>query len=138
MLSDVRAFLELRLIEPPDVADPTAPVLTTLIERQLVLEEVARYVVAEPQAAEVDARVADVVARTGGPETFERLLPVVGFTVDDVRQVLRDDLRIERYLDRRFGAARQPTEEAALLRQGLIDDWVASLTVRSDVFRAVP
>ena len=35
--------------------NPTAPVLTTLIERQLVLEEVARYVVAEPQAAEVDA-----------------------------------------------------------------------------------
>ena len=171
MLSDVRAFLDLRLLEPPDVTDPTPPVLTALIERQLILEEVARYVVEEPPPAEVEARLAALVARVGGPEAFEQRLPALGFTVDDLRHVLRDDLRIERYLTRRFPSARQPTadevaayfrehavefrtggvspsldaarEEARrrlseVLRQELIDDWIARLTARADVFRVRP
>ena len=171
MLSDVRAFLDLRLIEPPDLADPTEPVLTVLLERQLILDEVARYVVEAPPPAEVEARLADVVERVGGPEAFEQVLPVVGFTVDDLRQVLRDDLLIERYLVRRFASARQPTEDevaayfrdhadefrfggvpqsfdaardeahrrlSEVLRQELVDDWVASLTARANVFRVRP
>ncbi|MDP6582056.1 MAG: hypothetical protein QF681_15485 [Vicinamibacterales bacterium] len=111
MLSDVRAFLELRLIEPPDAPDPTALVLTALIERQLILDEVARYVVDEPSTAELDARLALVVARVGGPDAFEQVLATVGFAADDLRQVLREDLRIEQYLARRFPSARQPTED---------------------------
>ena len=171
MLSDVRAFLDLRLIEPPDLADPTPSVLTALIERQLILEAVARYVVEEPPRAEVAARLADVVARVGGPEAFEQVLTTVGFTVDDVRQVLLGELRTERYLARRFGSARQPTADevaayfsehadefrshgvpqsfdtargdarrrlSEVLRQELIDDWVASLTARANVFRVTP
>jgi hypothetical protein len=111
MLSDVRAFLALRLIEPPDEADPIPLVLTALVERQLILSEVARYVVEAPSTDEVDARLAAVVARLGGADALEQALPVIGFTVDDVRQVLRNDVRIERYLARRFPSARQPTEE---------------------------
>ena len=171
MLSDVRAFLDLRLLEPPDATDPTPPVLTALIERQLILEEVARYVVEKPPPAEVEARLEDLVARVGGPEAFEQRLPALGFTVDDLRHVLQDDLRIERYLTRRFPSARQPTaDEVAVylrehavelrnggvpqsfdeardearrrlseaLRQELIDDWIARLTARADVFRVSP
>jgi len=170
LLSDVRLFLDLRLIEPPDAADPTRPVLTALIERQLMLEEVMRYVVEEPLPGELDARLATVVARVGGPTAFQALLSTVGFTVDDLRQVLRNDLRIERYLVRRFGSP-QPTEDevaayftdhaddfridgvlpsldaarddarrrlSTQLRQEAIDDWVASLTARADVFRVRP
>ena len=167
LLSDVRLFLDLRLIEPPDADDPTGPVLTALIERQLMLEEVVRYVIEEPLPHEVDARLSQIVARVGGPEAFQELLPTVGFTVDDLRQVLRNDLRIERYLVQRFGSP-QPTEDEVTayftdhaddfrtdgvlpsldaardearrrlskeLRQEAIDDWVASLTARADVFR---
>ena len=167
-LSEVRAFLDLRLIEQPDAADPIPPVLTALIERQLILQEVERYVMEEPLLGEVDARLADVVARVGGPEAFEQLLLTVGFTVEDLRHVLRDDLRIKQYLARRFMSAREPTEEEVVayfrehadefrrdgvpqsfyaardearrrlsdqLRQKLVDDWLASLTVRADVFR---
>ena len=171
MLSDVRAFLDLRLLEPLDATDPTPSVLTALIERQLILEEVARYVVEQPPPAEVEARLADLVARVGGPEAFEQRLPALGFTVDDLEQVLRDDLRIERYLTRRFPSARYPTADevaayfrehvvefrtggvlqsfdtardearrrlSEALRQELIDDWVARLTARADVFRVTP
>ena len=110
LLSDVRAVLELRLIEPPDAADAAPWVLTALIERQLILEEAARYGVEAPPADEVDARLAEVVGRVGGIEPFQGRLAIVGFTLDDLRQVLQDDLRIERYLARRFVSARQPTE----------------------------
>ena len=170
MLSDVRAFLDLRLIAPPDAADLT-PVLTALIERQLILDEAARYLVEAPLSDEVDARLADVVGRVGGTEAFGERLLRVGFTVDDLRQVLRDDLRIERYLARRFASARQPTEDEVAvyfrdhadefladgvlpsfdaargearrrlsegLRQERIDDWVALLAARADVFRVTP
>ena len=164
MLSDVRAFLELGLVEPPALGDPVAYTLTTLIERQLVLDEVGRYVVQEPSQGEVDTRLAAVINHVGGEEALAAVLPRVGFTVDDVRRVLQDDLRIERYLARRFPGARRPTEEelddyvrehpdefridgrlqtqeAALdrltqqFRQESIDDWVTSLTLRADVFR---
>ena len=171
LLSDVRAFLELRLIERSDATDPTPPVLTALIERQLVLEAAARYGVEAPTSDEVDARLAAVVDRVGGTEALQERLPTVGFTLNDLRQVLRNDLRIERYLARRFVSARQPTEDEVAaffrdhadeflidgvlpsfdavrddarrrlseeLRQGQIDDWVALLADRADVFRVTP
>ena len=111
MLSDVRAFLELGLVEPPASGDPVNYTLTTLIERQLVLDEVGRYVVQEPSQGEVDTRLAAVIDHVGGEEALAAVLPGVGFTVDDLRRVLQDDLRIERYLARRFPGARRPTEE---------------------------
>ena len=170
LLSDVRAFLDLRLIETFDVTDPTRSVLTALIERHLMLEEVARYVIEEPLPEDVDARLAQAVARVGGQEAFQKLLPTVGFTVDDFRQELQNDLRIERYLDRRFGSPQPTGDDVAAyfsdhaddfrtngvlpsfdaardearsrlskaLRQQAIDDWVASLTTRADVFRVRP
>ena len=171
LLSDVRAFLDLRLIEPTDAADPAASVLTALIERQLILAEAVRYLDEAPPPDDVDTRLADVVGRAGGTQAFQERLPVVGFTVDDLRQVLQEDLRIEAYLARRFVSARRPTEDEVAayfrdhadefladgvlpsfdvarddarrrlsegLRQDQLDDWVASLAARADVFRVSP
>ena len=110
LLSDVRAFLDLQLITPSDAADPTPSVLTALIERRLVLEEEARYVAVEPPPSDaVDERLAEVVRRVGGAEALDARLPVVGLTIDDLRQVLREDLLIERYLARRW-PPRPPTD----------------------------
>ncbi len=135
LLSDVRAFLDLRLIEPPellDAADPTTSVLRVLIERELILED-ARYSLEVPPSDEVDALLADVVRRVGGTEAFGDRLLVVGFTVDDVRQELRNDLLIERFLTRFWGSARQLSEGEAAARQALIDDWVAARYARANV-----
>ncbi len=111
MLSDVRAFIELKLIEPPVAVDPAPEVLTAVIERQLVLNEVAGWFVEEPSAEDIDGRLAAVAMRLGGSDVLASVLPSVGFTIDDLRQVLRDDIRVERYLARRFQGARQPTED---------------------------
>lgn len=111
MLSDARAFLELRLVDTPGASDPISPILTTLIERQLVLAEIPANLIAEPSRLEVDRRMAVVAEQLGGDEVLASLLPTVGFTRDDLSQVLREDLRVERYLARRFPGARQPTQE---------------------------
>lgn len=111
MLSDARAFLELRLVDTRGASDPIPPILTTLIERQLVLAEIPANLIADPSRVEVDRSMAAVAERLGGDEVLASLLPTVGFTRDDLSQVLREDLRVERYLARRFPGARQPTQE---------------------------
>ena len=111
MLSDTRAFLELRLVDTPGASDPIPPILTTLIERQLVLAEIPANLIVEPSRLEVDRSMAVVAEQLGGDEVLASLLPTVGFTRDDLRQVLREDLRVDRYLARRFPGARQPTQE---------------------------
>ncbi len=130
MRSDVRAFSDLGLVAPPATADDDERVLTALIERQLILSEVERYVVDDPTDGEVTARFGEVVARVGGAPSFESLLPLVGLEKSDVRQIVRDDLRIERYLAGRF-----PSSD---VRSDLVDEWIASLTARADVLRVVP
>ncbi|MDA1095032.1 MAG: hypothetical protein O3A25_17445 [Acidobacteria bacterium] len=115
LLSDVRAFVALRLVAPSAAADPFPEVLTALIERQLVLGQIPANLVAAPSEPEIDERLGVAATRLGGAEALDALLPTVGFTRDDVRQVLRDDLRIERYLARRFPGARQPTPEEVRL-----------------------
>lgn len=111
MLSDVRAFQALRLVAPANVADLFPEIVTTLIERQLVLDEIPANLIADPSGEDVDDQLVVVSERLGGEEVLGGLLPTVGLTRADLRQVLRDDLRIERYLARRFPGARQPTQE---------------------------
>ena len=116
MQSDVRAFVELQLVDI-DVGsdDPEAVVLNRLIERRLILEEVDRYVVADPPAATVERRLGEVRAKFSTAEAFETTLARVGFSLDDLRQVLNDNARRDAYLTDRFAAASAPT--AAQLRQ---------------------
>ena len=115
---------------PPATAAADERVLTALIERQLVLAEVERYVVDDPTAAEVTARFGEVVERVGGTSFFESLLPLVGLERSDVLQIVRDDLRIELYLAGRF-----PSSD---VRSDLVNEWIASLIARADVLRVDP
>ncbi len=111
MLSDVRAFLELGLVDLPASADPVPETLTALIERQLVVNEISANVIEEPSTQEVEGQMAVVAERLGGLDALRAVLPAVGFMAEDLKQLLREDLRVERYLARRFPGARQPTEE---------------------------
>ena len=111
--SDVRAFVDLQLpIGDNGMGTGSEDyVLTYLIERRLVLDEVERYVAADPPPADVERRMAEVEDRFPSAAAFEGALGGVGFTRDDLRQVLRDDIRCEAYLENRFGAVPAPTAE---------------------------
>jgi hypothetical protein len=107
--SDAAAAIRLGLVRGP--ADPFAAVVDQLIERRLVLREVDRYAPPDPPVADVDRAAADVRARAGSQ--FDAILVETGFGLDQLRRHVRDTLRIESYLQQRFGAV-QPTEEEIL------------------------
>ena len=94
-----------------DAADPTAAALDRLIERQLILSEVDRYAPPDPAEADIDRHLSDIRSQAGAE--FDRILLRSGIGVEQLRREVRDDLRIQAYLQQRFGAI-QPTEEEIL------------------------
>jgi hypothetical protein len=110
-LSDVTAALRFGFVtEAAGSADAQAA-LNALVERQLQLIEVNRYVPPEPSDAEIDARLAQVRARFDSQAALEGAMKDTGVTPTLLRARVRDDLRIETYLQQRFGASYQPGEE---------------------------
>ena len=109
--SDVRAFLELGLAEV-DEGGPDAErrVLDHLIDRRLVLDEADRLLTEAPPPARIEAALDAVAARFPDRGAFEGVLARTGLSLDDLRQILRDEARRELYLRDRFGA-REPTED---------------------------
>lgn len=103
-LSDVRTSTTLGLVEASDVDQATE----LWVERLLVLQEVDRFAPPEPPAAAIDARIAEVRAgHPVNPETLARL----GVDEDWVRRWVRDDLRIQSYIEQRFAGSLEPGSE---------------------------
>ena len=136
LLSDVRLFLETGLVEASGAADPIPAALERLIERRLILDEAARFVVEDPLPGEVDARMRRIERQVGGAGALDAALAATGYTTRDLEQVVQDDLRIERYLALRFPPPAQPSDVST--RQALIDDWLVSLPARAAVIRVAP
>jgi hypothetical protein len=110
-LSDVRGVIRLGLETVPEADDQIAAVLDKLIERQLVLMEVERFAPPEPPPDVVEARLNAVRARFPDALEFETTLHQIGWPVETVRRYVRDALRIETYLQQRFTAAIQPSDD---------------------------
>jgi hypothetical protein len=115
LLTDVNAAVRFGLIEPaPDVQDPVSGALTALIDRQLQLFEVNRYLPPEPPPAAIEERLAEIRKRFASDVAFQTALAEVGISEAQLRSRVRDNLRIASYRAQRFGAALQPTEEDLL------------------------
>jgi hypothetical protein len=109
-LSDVRRVNDLDLVAAgPN--DSSAAVLSQLIDRRLVLEEVERYAPPEPDPATIADRVAAVQQRLGGQTGFDARLAALGVDLSWLEQWVRDDLRIQAYIEQRFAGAMEATEE---------------------------
>ena len=111
-LSDVREVVRLRLLAAGDEAEA----IERLIDRRLVLAEVARYSQAPPPTAAVDTAVRDWAAKFPEPPSHDAAF---------VRAFLADTLRIDAYVDQRFSA--QATSETSLR------DWLKGLRDRAQV-----
>jgi hypothetical protein len=115
-LSDTIGALRLGLIKTPSGADPMAQAVQLMIERQLMLAEIERYAIAPPPPAEVDKRMDEIRGRVGSPEAVDRALLEWGLTMDQLRRQIADTLRIDAYLQQRFGSVfQQPTEDELLM-----------------------
>lgn len=131
LASDVRAFLELGLHElglwDIDEQDPPAreaAALNRLIERSVALDEVNRFRQASPPAVAIERALAAVRARFADEDAFAAVLAAVGLDLEDLRQILRDDIRIEAYIAERLRG-----------RADLVEDWIAGLLRRAEVMR---
>jgi hypothetical protein len=108
-LTDVNAAIGLGLVNTPAGQDPRDAATRQLIDRQLMLAEVARFAPPEPDAAAVTREVDAVRKRAGAG--LPALLESTGLDEDRLHDLMRDRLRIEAYLDQRFGATVQVTDE---------------------------
>jgi len=127
MQSDVTMAVRLGLVPGSTAADPIAAPLEALIERRLMLEEVDRYAPPDPPEGDVDRHLADIRTRAGA--RFDSILTESGISVDQVRRHVRDDLRMESYLQQRFGTMQPSDDEiaqyyrdhqAAFMRNGVV------------------
>jgi hypothetical protein len=106
--SDVNAAIALGIINDASAGDATAAV-DQLIRRQLVLAEVARFAPPEPDPALVDGEVATMKTRAGA--RLPQVMQSTGIDEIRIRDMARDTLRIEAYLNQRFGTTVQVSDE---------------------------
>ena len=109
--TDAVAAIRLGFVSPPASRDPLQWTLDRLIERRLMLIEVDRYGPPEPPRAEVDRRMQQIDERIGSVERLEGILRETGLSVEQLRLYVRDDLRIDAYVQQRFGSTFQPSED---------------------------
>jgi hypothetical protein len=110
-LSDARAAIGLGLVDTPAGVDPILSAMQQLIERRLVLAEVARFAPPEPDPMTLAGHVNALKARAGSPAQLAELEKTTGLDEVQIREIARDNLRIQGYLNSRFGATAQPTDE---------------------------
>ena len=142
MLSDVTMARDLGLVPAPGGgADPTAAIMSALVDRALILAEVDRYAPPEPGAEAVDRELEVVRARFAARDALAAALSKSGFDENHLRQLLREDLRIRAYEDQRFIAQAPSDDELgqfyrdhpqAFTRQGTLVPFAAA---RADVVR---
>ena len=109
LLSDVRAAVMFGLVDGPAESEDA---VEQMVQRSLLVEEVNRFPPPDPSAEAVDAELARLRARAGVPlEEVERL---TGLSADNVKLLARDRLRVQSYIDQRFGLTVPLTDEQVL------------------------
>jgi len=103
-LTDVKAAIALGLVAAPESA-----AIEQLIDRQLVLNEVARFVPPEPPAAAVAVETGSLMTQAG--PRLPEVMATTGIDESRIREIARENLRIQAYLNQRFGVNVQLTEE---------------------------
>ena len=107
-LTDVKAAVALGVVEVAADADEIEAI-ERLVGRQLVLAEVARFAPPQPSAADVTRETATLIARAGS--RLDAVMESTGIDKARISDIARDNLRIQAYLDQRFGTTVQLTEE---------------------------
>ena len=109
--TDAVAVVRLGFVTVPEGRNPLQWAMDRLIERRLMLVEVDRYGPPEPELQEIDRRMHAIDERIGSGVRLDAILRETGLSVEQLRLYVRDDLRIEAYIQQRFGATFQPSEE---------------------------
>ena len=121
--TDVEHARQLQLVADTASDDATRRCLE---DRILVLTEIARVAPVAPAGDdELAERRSEWVARVGGSGRAAELLTAAGMSDPSLQQWFRDDVRIQSYLKRQFGAG--PESDRAKAQA----DWIARLRQRA-------
>lgn len=110
-LTDVKAAIALG-IAGMSAAVGEAAATELLIDRQLMLAEVERFAPPEPSPSAIAVETEVMTARVDG--NLGMLTRETGVDEARIREIARDTLRIQGYLNQRFGTAMQLTEDEVL------------------------
>ena len=128
-LSEVAAAAEFQLVPvPAGTKDPTGYALDRLIDRSLMLVEVDRFQPPEPDPTEIGSQIDRLQARFGSADGFEKALATTGTTREQLRRYVRDTLRLQIYVNQRFGTILDPVERAESTAA-----WVSELRRRAQI-----
>jgi hypothetical protein len=118
--SDIRIARELKLVAPSATTDEQ--ILTELENRMLVLTEIGRVTtLTEPTADDVSARRQRWASGLGADPASR--LAAVHMSEAELMTWLRDDLRIQKYEQQRFGREADPARA--------MGDWIVNLRKRA-------
>ena len=109
-MTDVRIAIDLGLVDASG-QNQQSVALERTIDRQLQLNEVARFAPPEPAVAAVQEEIAALKMRAG--TNLSALMTTTGLDEARLEQVARDTLRIRAYIAQRFGTTVQVTEDEA-------------------------
>jgi hypothetical protein len=112
-LSDARAAVGLGLL-PDSSSLPLATVVERLVDRELMRAEIDRFGVVAPAPEMLASRIETIRKRFANQQAFEAALEAHGLSDARFRAWVADDWRIEQYVQQRFDAASQPTDEDVL------------------------
>ena len=109
MLSDVQIAIALKVVTPVTGEEPIASATQQMVDRQLMLMEVARFLPPAPDVGAVKAEMAALNARAGAG--LPALMESTGLDAARLERLARETLLIQAYLAQRFGAP-LPASEA--------------------------
>lgn len=109
-LSEARAAIQLGFVDTTGAPDPVGAALKSLIDRELILDELDRSVAPEPDPALVTRRLERVRQRFPDAEQFRQALAASGLDESGLKALARDDVRVKQYIDRRFEAVLPPSD----------------------------
>ena len=109
LLSDVRAAVLFGLVDGPAESDDA---VEQMVQRALLVEEVNRFPPPEPTAEAIESELARMRARAG--VSIDEVERTTGLSAGNLRLFARDRLRIQSYIDQRFGLTVPLTDEQVL------------------------
>jgi hypothetical protein len=109
-LSDARLALDMGFVDVPRGKDPVGVAVAWLIERELVLNEAARYEPGEEDLIGVEAALTLVRRRFLTEEAWAAAKRRNAQTDDSLRVFIADTLSAQAFMERRFAAQPPPSE----------------------------
>lgn len=110
-LSDARTAIMFGLVDTRDARDPVGVAMQWLIDRQLVLDEVNRYETPDPDLANVDPVFSEIRKKLAGGKGAASALASLGLDEDGAKRFVRDTVRVQQYLRKRFESILPGTDE---------------------------